>query len=101
MKKLLFALAAIIACYLPPVSAKPPSDQFRFSEKTLKSLVADGYEIVGYSKIHDPVSNILGADFMLQKKGSAFLCSDNYRYKAVTRELACYELVEPFNASER
>ena len=101
MLKKAITLGAVFAVCSLPAHAGSPTDQFRYSAKTLKGLVTEGYQIAGYSTSNDPVSHALRSDYVLQKKASVYLCSDNYRYKAATRELACYELVEPFDASER
>lgn len=95
------ALVVTFATYLVTAHAGPPMDQLRISGKSLKGLVSERYSIVAYSNSYDPVSNALRSEYVLQKNSSVYLCNDNYRYKVATRELACYELVEPFNAQER
>jgi hypothetical protein len=90
-------LVVMLTSWLLSAYAAMPMDQYKISGKTLKGLVLEGYKIVGFSTHHDPEANQAHTDYLLQKGVSVYLCNDKYRYKAATRELTCYELVEPFS----
>ncbi len=89
---------ALIAIALPGVSAAETRNWWRPTSSQLPELVAQGYQVVGYSALPEAsrIMDIRSFRYVLQKEASVAYCVEKVPTMAVEAAMtACYLLVAP------
>jgi hypothetical protein len=102
MRLLSATLAALLS--VSPAAHALPTQWKTEAGKTLRGLIAQGYEIKGYPRV--TYRNTLTTNFILQKGASVYSCSESFteareeRFGSratATKQLLCDALVEPYD----
>lgn len=95
MRKLWIATAALL-CSSMTLDASAADDLWMQSDKSLPTLVAEGYAVVGFNVIPNfrGVITLTLYRYILQKDVSVFRCTETDNGGRVV-DTSCYELVAP------